>query len=584
MRDRRLRWQRPGAGTPRARPVVLLFAALVAAPSGAQAAKWLEIRADHLVVVGDVGERRAVDLIDALGRLQLLFASRGGRVDPGKDVVIYAMRNEESLHQLLGKRAEGGRNGVYVPGPSRDVLAFAIDSDSRTPFRVALHEYAHLLNRLNHPRLPLWLDEGLAELYSTLRADGDTVYWGTLAPIRLNLLGATRVGRSAVPTDSGWEDLGRGRVWPTRPRAPLPLEELLASTRRSDSYRRPEQADIFYAQSAAFVHYLLLGTGHFEDSLLADFLFRGGAGEAGLSIDEIIGDVAATEKAFRAHASRHSFRPRRERLAEEIRPRRAVQLQATKIAAYRADFLVRVGLIEEAKQVLERARVEGNATSLAYEALGMLLTRHGDGLAGLEAYRRATELDSGNASAQYGRGILALELAGDDGEEGMAALASAIDLEPNLAAAHLAIARALMVAHETLDEACQRAEGAARLEPGGLEHLADLLRCAVRLGDAGEATMLAARLAEEPSLDARTALAERAVVRGELAEAEALLLEQRRREWRPAELVSAASFYEGRGELDVARRLLEAGLAVRSESALLREAMQEIQTHKADQK
>jgi len=578
MRSRHLRPQARDAGTPRARPAVLLFVAVAVASSDAQAARWLEIRADHLVVVGDVGERKAGDLIGALGRLQLLFASRGGRVDPGKDVVVFAMRNEESVRQLLGKRAEGGRNGVYVSGPSRDVLAFAIDLDRRTPFRVALHEYAHLLNRLNHPRLPPWLDEGLAELYSTLRADGDTVYWGRLAPIRVNRLRATRVDPSVIVDSSWMYYLGRPGL-PSHGRlAPLPLEELLASTRRSDSYRRPEQAEMFYAQSAAFVHYLLLGTGPFEDSLLADFLFRGGAGEAGLSIDEIIGDVAATEKAFRAHASRHSFRPRRERLAEEIRPVRAVPLQAAEIAAYRADFLVRVGLIEEAKQVLERARAEGNPTSLAYEALGMLLTRHGDGLAGLEAYRRATELDSGNASAQYERGILALELAGDDGEEGMAALASAIDLEPNLAAAHLAIARALMVAHETLDEACQRAEGAARLEPGGLEHLADLLRCAVRLGDAGEATRLAATLAAEPSLDGRTALAERAVVRGELAEAEALLLEQRRREWRPAELVSAASFYERRGELDVARRLLEAGLAVRSESQPLRDALRETQS------
>ncbi len=562
---------------PRARPAVILFVAIAVASSDAQAARWLEIRADHLVVVGDVGERKAGDLIDALGRLRLLFASRGGRVDPGKDVVVYAMRNEESLRQLLGKRAEGGRNGVYVPGPSRDVLAFAIDSASRVPFRVALHEYAHLLNRLNHPSLPLWLDEGLAELYSTLRADGDTVYWGTLAPIRANRLRATRVDPSVIVATSWMYYLGRPGL-PSHGRlAPLPLEELLAATRRSDSYRRPEQAEMFYAQSAAFVHYLLLGTGDFKDSLLADFLFRGGAGKAGLSIDEIVGDVAASEKAFRAHASRHSFRPRRERLAEEIRPVRAVPLQAAEIAAYRAYFLVQVWRIEEAKQALERARGAGDPTSLAYEALGMLLTRHGEGLAGLEAFRRAAELDSSNASAQYERGILALEWAGDDGAEGMAALAAAVNLEPNLAAAHLAIARALIAADETLEEACRRVDRAARLEPGGLEHLPDLLRCAVRLGDAGEATKLAARVVDEPSLDARTALAERAVVRGELAEAEALLLEQRRREWRPAELVSAASFYEGRGEPDVARRLLEAGVAVRSESQPLRDALREAQ-------
>ena len=106
------------------------------------------------------------------------------------------------------------------------------------------------------------------------------------------------------------------------------------------------------------------------------------------------------------------FAPRRERLAEEIRPVRAVPLQAAEIAAYRAYFLVQVWRIEEAKQALERARGAGDPTSLAYEALGMLLTRHGEGLAGLEAFRRAAELDSSNASAQYERGILALEWAG----------------------------------------------------------------------------------------------------------------------------------------------------------------------------
>ena len=79
-------WLRPqgrDAGRPRARPAMLLFVAVAVASSDAQAAKWLEIRADHLVVVGDVDERRAGDLIGALSRLQLLLASRGGRVDPG---------------------------------------------------------------------------------------------------------------------------------------------------------------------------------------------------------------------------------------------------------------------------------------------------------------------------------------------------------------------------------------------------------------------------------------------------------------------------------------------------------------------
>src|SRR5262249_14191709 len=47
-------------------------------------------------------------------------------------------------------------------------------------FPIAVHEYVHLVVRHANMRLPPWLNEGIAELYSTLRPMGDKILVGSL--------------------------------------------------------------------------------------------------------------------------------------------------------------------------------------------------------------------------------------------------------------------------------------------------------------------------------------------------------------------------------------------------------------------
>ena len=115
---------------------------------------------------------------------------------------------------------------------------------------VVLEGYAAHFIRSNYPSTPLWLSEGLSELYGTFRIED----------------GVADIGRPSA------ENLKLLRSAPL-----LPLRGILGMTPESPGYA-VEKRSIFEAQSWALVHHLLYGTpdGH---PRTADFLRRLDAGE-----------------------------------------------------------------------------------------------------------------------------------------------------------------------------------------------------------------------------------------------------------------------------------------------------------------
>jgi thioredoxin-like negative regulator of GroEL len=101
---------------------------------------------------------------------------------------------------------------------------------SHDPFPVIYHEYAHGLTDSLFPGMPLWLSEGLAEYYSTLKILGEQI-------------------TVARPID-------QHVAW-LREHPLMPLEDLLGMTREDDGYSEGNRSGTFYAQSWATVHYLL---------------------------------------------------------------------------------------------------------------------------------------------------------------------------------------------------------------------------------------------------------------------------------------------------------------------------------------
>jgi Flp pilus assembly protein TadD len=102
-------------------------------------------------------------------------------------------------------------------------------------YSVVVHEYTHFIAEHAGLKLPIWLNEGLADFYSTMESREAQVIVGTAPP-----------GREATLHGQNWMD------WHT----------LTEVDRESPYYRQPEKMLLFYSQSWAFVHMLALNTAY----------------------------------------------------------------------------------------------------------------------------------------------------------------------------------------------------------------------------------------------------------------------------------------------------------------------------------
>jgi hypothetical protein len=110
---------------------------------------------------------------------------------------------------------------------------------TRNTYPVALHEYVHLVVKRSGLRLPSAMNEGLAEFYATLKVTPAGIEIGTPPVARLLTLRHSKL---------------------------FPLEVLLAVDTKSPIYHNIFSADIFYAESWALTHMLLLSPAYRDKS------------------------------------------------------------------------------------------------------------------------------------------------------------------------------------------------------------------------------------------------------------------------------------------------------------------------------
>jgi tetratricopeptide (TPR) repeat protein len=117
----------------------------------------------------------------------------------------------------------------FLAGPEREyiVMSDAAVKDEHA----AIHEYMHVVIRHSGLKLPLWLNEGWAEVFSSLRPMGKEMAVGDLLPGRMKTLDKEK-----------WLD----------------FDALVAVDKQSPSYNEASRAGIFYAESWALVHMLFL--------------------------------------------------------------------------------------------------------------------------------------------------------------------------------------------------------------------------------------------------------------------------------------------------------------------------------------
>jgi tetratricopeptide (TPR) repeat protein len=202
--------------------------AVTATSGAAPRDPWLRIQSANFELFTTAGEKSGRDLVQHFEMVRSFFQQAFGKQVAGsKPVSIIAFRNEKEFAPYSPSQAAAA---FFHPGASHDFIVMS--NDSSGTYHLVNHEYTHLLVGQTGESLPIWLNEGMAELYATLERDGQSVIVGKAAP-----------GRVQVLLREEW----------------IPLDVLLSAGHNSPLYNEKNRAGMFYAESWALVHMLNLG-------------------------------------------------------------------------------------------------------------------------------------------------------------------------------------------------------------------------------------------------------------------------------------------------------------------------------------
>jgi Tfp pilus assembly protein PilF len=240
---------------PKARLGLLLAAAYsllggINPPSQAVAAerKWVKIQSSHFELFTPAGEKRGRDAIIYFETIRQFFLTATNSKLPPERTTIIAFNSDKDYEPY---RPNEFATAFYLGGHGRDYIVMGRTSaDARG---IAVHEYVHLLVKHSGIELPIWLNEGLADLYSNLTPIAGKVRIGDVLPDRLQYL---------------------------RQKGLLPLEQLLAVDHDSPHYNEKNRAGLFYSQSWALTHMISLANPYHGRSSQFVMELANGAGAA----------------------------------------------------------------------------------------------------------------------------------------------------------------------------------------------------------------------------------------------------------------------------------------------------------------
>ena len=197
--------------------------------------KWVSVRSENFLLVGNANEGRIRQVAGELERFRAAFALLfpGAGQQSSAATTVFVFRDDSAFRPFkpLYQDKPANIDGYFQSG--FDVNFIALNGEIDTPALI-YHEFVHSLTRDTTRRLPAWVSEGLAEFYSTFRSDSS--------------------GRSV--------ELGRPvnhHVAILRQKPLIPLATFLAVDNTSSFYNEESKQGIFYAQSWALVHYLESG-------------------------------------------------------------------------------------------------------------------------------------------------------------------------------------------------------------------------------------------------------------------------------------------------------------------------------------
>ncbi len=351
---------------------------------------------------------RTADLFQWLEQLRAFFLSQSIiPLDglPSARIVIFATPWDYEPY-----RARALSNGYYAASDQRHYIALVAGSGQR---RNAAHEFTHLALDASGLKLPEWLGEGLAEFFSTVQINAHA-----------SELGAPRLEHLRTL---------RNRPW-------MPLSGILSVDRDSAIWDDRSSSNLFYAESWALAHMLLLMPGYAPrfQNFLDDM-------RSGIPVPQAFDD-AFHKSVADVDSDLHTWIGSGTGKSMHLT---GVSVQALASGAYAvssftarsvlADMLAAAGALDRSEALLsELAREAPNRADISV-ALGEIALRKGDNVTARREWKRAMSQGATDADVFYRYALLA-DQSGLPAAEIRSALQRAIALRPDFDDAHYRLA------------------------------------------------------------------------------------------------------------------------------------------------
>ncbi|MEP6921650.1 MAG: tetratricopeptide repeat protein [bacterium] len=449
---------------------------------------WISVRSKNFFLVGNASEKEIRQVATRLEQFReaftRLFRNMRFTSSVPTTVVVFESDSAYAPFKVIPNTA-----GYFQPGP--DVNYITLNAEARgqqDPFNVIFHEYTHLLVNNTIGDAPTWFNEGLAEYYSTVQVSDEK-----------------KVVRGSPISN---------HVYLLRQKKMLPLRTLFQVDHKSPYYNERDKQSVFYAESWALMHYLILGNN----------------GSRAQSIDKfvrLLGSNVPMEQAFR-QAFQMTFEELEKELRDYIQHDRYPVLTSTfeeklavdtemqsaplteaEVQAYLGDLLLHSNRPESEKYLQKALALDPNL-AMAHASLGMLRVREGKIDEARRSLERAVAANSQNYLTHYYYALaLSRETMGDDHVvngytlEALAKireeLQKAIKLRPDFPESYNLLAFINLVNGSQIDESIVMIKRVLTTSPGRADLLLTLAQLYLRSEDYKSAGDLLERLSQNKS-------------------------------------------------------------------------------------
>lgn len=336
--------------------------------------RWVRTSVDGQEIYSNASERETLRVAkDLQGFRQTIAAITRLKTDDPLPRKIFIFRDRHSYapfrDALTGRRSDNVA-GLFLAHTNGNFIAVRADGDDNA---IVYHELVHSFVRNTMSAVPSWLNEGLAEYYSTFRRSGDDAVIGEPADHHIRLLLATAL---------------------------TPVDDFFASSRSTRESRDGVREGMFYAQSWLFMHYLLAAENDRSEALVnfLQALDRGVPADAafresfGMSLEQLRLELYK-------YVRRKTFPIRRVHLPD-LQPSpvpRPAAVSRADLLANLGELLAHSGSSTDAERFLEAALEIDPTHPVAHASLGLVRHLHGDPAAAAAHFRSAVRSPAATA-------------------------------------------------------------------------------------------------------------------------------------------------------------------------------------------